>query len=1185
MRRSSFREKGRMNGGPVRVLEDQTEAASRVPIFIDLRRNSCLDRFDFSEMKPCPSIALFSLGFPQIQSRWRTVLNWVFVVFLLICPVAVSHAQQSPPIIQSQPRDQTVYAGSSASFSVTATGTTPLQYQWFGPSAVLPNATAATLFLPQVDLSDAGNYYAKVSNQLGSTSSAPATLTVIRADFGDAPAPYPTLLSADGARHNLVPGVYLGSQVTFEPNGQPDPNAAADAGDDGITFITAPVRGQPCTIRVIASVNGFLDGWIDFNANGSWAETTDQVFGSAPLAAGANILTFIVPTSATLGNTYARFRFSTQGGLRFSGPAANGEVEDYMLKILPVSADISVSAVVQPGAIPPNTTGHAMLTVSNAGPNTATNVLATNFLAGVDILSLQAGGNCSVQPDMVVCSFGNIPPGSAKAIFFDFSPRLQGLLNDTFFARTDTPDPVLPNNRIGFGIRAAPPLVILKQPRSQRVLPGADVSFFVEAQGVGTLSYQWLINGAALAGETAPNLTLFSVQNSASIQVQVSDAFGSVLSAVATLVVVKPVQITAQPSPVFVSHGNSAQLFVQVDGTPPFQFQWRLNGANIPGATNPVYLVDNVTKTNAGNYTVAVKNDAGVISSVAVPLICIDIPTLDSSDNLSTRIQIPPAGMSPFRGEVQASNTGATTESGEPNHAQKPGGGSVWFKWTAPISGIATFDTIGSTFDTLLGVYTGTDIASLVEVASDEDSGGYFTSLVRFNVTEGRSYAIAVDGFAGKRGNLVLGWEVQQTSQILPLIISQPRSQTVLESNAVTLAVQLIGSPGPNIVYQWFFNGKGLSGATGSTLTISNVLSVNVGTYWVQIQDLSTGRSILSHQATVEIGPVPYIQSQDKLEDVLLNTAQPSGGAGFRATKSLGFPPFISVALGIPGTQVMNNTNSTADVDCFDISTATRWLGILTTNAPVGSILRIDSSGSAIPTELAIYHFVTLACLQDTNCFPTNLMACDTNGAGGGYSLLQVSAHTGGQYLVFADGLEGAEGVIRMNWQLGIPPVIIPALSNCLIVCNAGTNISLPCGVTNASPTPSYQWFRDGTPLLNETNNALSFLPIQSSNAGPYSVIVSNTFGVVTNTCCVIVTPPLLHYQMAYSKGLPSTLSISSILLPDYVLQSATNLNFPIQWENLFTNMTTNCNFLFVAPMLDTNGFVFPQRYYRVRKP
>jgi hypothetical protein len=282
----------------------------------------------------------------------------------------------------------------------------------------------------------------------------------------------------------------------------------------------------------------------------------------------------------------------------------------------------------------------------------------------------------------------------------------------------------------------------------------------------------------------------------------------------------------------------------------------------------------------------------------------------------------------------------------------------------------------------------------------------------------------------------------------------------------------------------------------------------------------------------------------------------------------------------------MNNTNSTADIDCFDIGSASRWLGIITTNAPPGTILRIDSSGSAIATEMAIYHFLDLACLQNTNCYPTNLMACDTNSSGGGgYSLLQVTPRSGGQYLVFADGLSGAEGFIRMNWQLGIPPIIIPALSNCTLVCGAGTNVSMPCGVTNASPAPSYQWFRDGTLLLNETNSSLSFLPVQSSNAAPYSVIVSNTFGVVTNTCCMFVTPPMLHSQVAYSKGLPVTLSISSILLPDYVLQSATNLNSPIQWQNLTTNTTTNCNFLFVAPMLDTNGILYPERYYRLRKP
>ncbi|MFL6466134.1 MAG: immunoglobulin domain-containing protein, partial [Bryobacteraceae bacterium] len=578
-------------------------------------------------------------------------------------------------------------------------------------------------------------------------------------------------------------------------------------------------------------------------------------------------------------------------------------------------------------------------------------------------------------------------------------------MNDLFLARTDTFDPVQANNRTSFVIRAAAPLVILKQPRSQRVLPGSDVNYFVDAQGVGALSYQWLINGAAVPDQTGPILTLFNVQNSASIQVQVSDAYGSILSSVAALIVVTPPQISSQPNPVSVAHGTPAQFSVQVDGSPPLRFQWRLNGANIRGETNPVYSIAAVTKTNAGSYSVAVANEAGVISSIAVPLICSNILRVDPGDNLASRVDLAPAGVNPFQGEVQAYNLAATVEPGEPNHADKPGGGSVWFKWTAPVDGIATFDTIGSTFDTLLAVYVGTDYANLGSaIASDEDSGGFFTSLVRFNVNQGQTYAIAVDGFADKRGNLVLGWAVQQTTQFLPRIIEQPKSQTVLESNTVTLTVLVSGSAAANFGYQWFFNGKQIPGATSSTFTIPSLRPGDVGIYWVQIQDFSTDRMIESRHVTVEIGPVSYIQSQDKIEDVFLNAG--GGGAGFRATKSgSGFPPFISVALGVPGTQVMNNTNSTADIDCFDIGTASRWLGIITTNAPAGSILRVDTSGSAIATELAVYRFLDLACLQSLTCIHTNLMGCDTNGSGGGYSQVQFSPRTGGQYLIFADGL------------------------------------------------------------------------------------------------------------------------------------------------------------------------------------
>lgn len=71
----------------------------------------------------------------------------------------------------------------------------------------------------------------------------------------------------------------------------------------------------------------------------------------------------------------------------------------------------------------------------------------------------------------------------------------------------------------------------------------------------------------------------------------------------------------------------------------------------------------------------------------------------------------------------RGTNLRATKEPGEPAHAGNAGGESVWFKWTAPISGIATVSTVGSDFDTVLGVYKGTSVSSLTEVGSNDDAG------------------------------------------------------------------------------------------------------------------------------------------------------------------------------------------------------------------------------------------------------------------------------------------------------------------------------------------------------------------------------------------------------------------------------------------------------------------------------
>ena len=72
-------------------------------------------------------------------------------------------------------------------------------------------------------------------------------------------------------------------------------------------------------------------------------------------------------------------------------------------------------------------------------------------------------------------------------------------------------------------------------------------------------------------------------------------------------------------------------------------------------------------------------------------------------------------------GTATGSNAGATKEPGEPNHAGNSGGASIWYAWTASSTATVSIDTSGSSFDTLLGIYTGSSVGSLTTIASNDD--------------------------------------------------------------------------------------------------------------------------------------------------------------------------------------------------------------------------------------------------------------------------------------------------------------------------------------------------------------------------------------------------------------------------------------------------------------------------------
>jgi len=111
----------------------------------------------------------------------------------------------------------------------------------------------------------------------------------------------------------------------------------------------------------------------------------------------------------------------------------------------------------------------------------------------------------------------------------------------------------------------------------------------------------------------------------------------------------------------------------------------------------------------------------------------------------------------------QGTNVDGSKEAGEPNHAGNPGGASIWYKYVAPFTGSITFSTLGSSFDTLLAVYTGTAVNALTPIAQNDDSpisGEGKSSRVTFNIVSGRTYYLAVDGANGAMGRVSLSWRM-----------------------------------------------------------------------------------------------------------------------------------------------------------------------------------------------------------------------------------------------------------------------------------------------------------------------------------------------------------------------------------------------------------------------------------------
>jgi hypothetical protein len=152
-------------------------------------------------------------------------------------------------------------------------------------------------------------------------------------------------------------------------------------------------------------------------------------------------------------------------------------------------------------------------------------------------------------------------------------------------------------------------------------------------------------------------------------------------------------------------------------------------------------------------YLIAVDGYGAGSGSITLSTTWTSSASVPGNDGMSAATVLPSSSAT-----VSGSNANATKQSGEPNHAGEAGGKSVWWKFTAPTNGTLVISTSGSSFDTLLGVYTGSVVSSLTTVTSNDDFGG-MTSEVSFSAIAGTVYLIAVDGYSGSQGEVTLSIE------------------------------------------------------------------------------------------------------------------------------------------------------------------------------------------------------------------------------------------------------------------------------------------------------------------------------------------------------------------------------------------------------------------------------------------
>ena len=700
---------------------------------------------------------------------------------------------------------------------------------------------------------------------------------------------------------------------------------------------------------------------------------------------------------------------------------------------------------------------------------------------------------------------------------------------------------------------------ITTQPQPVTQCAGTNATFSVIAQGTN-LSYQWRKNGANISGATGSSYTINNIAatDAANYTVVVTGDCGTQTSTAAALTVNPATAVTTQPSPLIQCAGTNATFTVVAAGT-NLTYQWRKNGVNIPGANLTSYTINNINAGDAGNYSVRIHSDCGAdVTSNPVALTVNPITVITTQPIAVTQC----AGTNATFTVVATGTTltyqwrkdgidisGATGSSYTINNINAGNAGSYTVRVRGacgadvisnpalltvnPVTAITTqpqpLTQCAGTNATFNVVANGTNIIYQWRKNGVNIPGATGSSYTINNINAGDAgnYSVLIHSDCGAD---VTSNAVALTVNPITAITTQPIAVTQCAGTNATFTVVATGT---GLTYQWRKDGADISGATGSSYTITGIIAGNAGNYTVRVHS-NCGPDIISNPAALTVNPVTAIttQPQPVTQCVGTNatfTVVANGTNIIYQWRKNG----VNISGATGSSYTINNINA-GDAGNYSVVVHSDCGADVTSNAvalTVNPITAITTQPIAVTQCAGTNATFTVVATGTGLTYQWRKDGADISGATlASYTINNINAGHAGNYTVRVHGNCGADVISNPALLTVNPATAIITQPQPITQC-VGTDATFTVVANGTNIT--YQWRKNGVDIPAATGSSYTINGINAGHAGDYSVRIHSDCGsdvtsmvvtLVVNPATAIITHPLSvtsmrrHQCNLYSK-------------------------------------------------------------------